>query len=154
MLTEGVKFLRTARESGLLSAVDQSFAYLGVPLDFQNSIKFRDPRIAFSCDVLQELPDTTSLPHPVGIVISSMADVGENVKIYQNVTIGWTLATEDPVAATIGDDVTIYAGAAIIGDVTVGDDAVVGANAVVLDDVAEGVTVAGVPAREVQPSDV
>jgi len=144
-----LNLLKTVKDSGLSVAVDRLLTYLGFPLDIYNSIKFRDPRITFSCDIGKELPITTVLPHPVGIVISGTADIGENVKIYQNVTIGFTLGDGAQTAAIIGDNVTIYSGAAVIGDVTIGKDAVIGANAVVLDDVDEDTTVVGAPAREV-----
>jgi serine O-acetyltransferase len=60
------------------------------------------------------------------------------------VTIGFTRPEERPV---LGDDVFVYAGAKVLGDLTVGDGARVGANAVVLDDVPAGATAVGVPAR-------
>lgn len=153
MKTKIRKFVKIAKDSGLAVAINTSLNFLGLKLDFKNSVKFKDPRIAFSCDILQELPDTTTLPHPVGIVISGSAKIGENVRIYQNATIGWTLGDKNRTAGKIGDNVTIYSGAAIIGDVTIGDNAVIGANAVVLDDVKEDTVVVGAPAREVSSSD-
>jgi len=75
-----------------------------------------------------------SLPHPTGIVIGIGVQVGEGVTIYQGVTLGVRSKgrAEYP---RIGDGVTLYAGAVVIGGVTVGDHAVVGANAVVTEDV-------------------
>jgi serine O-acetyltransferase len=70
--------------------------------------------------------------------------VGRNCWINQQVTIGFTRPEERPV---LGDDVFVYAGAKVLGDLTVGDGARVGANAVVLDDVPAGATAVGVPAR-------
>lgn len=69
--------------------------------------------------------------------------IGENCRVHQNVTLGWDDRNQAPV---IGDDVTIYTGAVIVGGVTVGDGAVVGANAVVVKDVPAGMMAAGVPA--------
>jgi serine O-acetyltransferase len=74
--------------------------------------------------------------------------VGRNCWINQQVTIGFTRPEERP---SIGDDVFVYAGAKVLGDVTVGDGAVVGANAVVLEDVPPGATAVGVPARILPP---
>lgn len=76
--------------------------------------------------------------------------VGRNCWINQQVTIGFTRAEDRP---TIGDDVFIYAGAKVLGDITVGDGARVGANAVVLADVPERCTAVGVPARVLPPKD-
>jgi serine O-acetyltransferase len=74
--------------------------------------------------------------------------VGRNCWINQQVTIGFTRPDDRP---SIGDDVFVYAGAKVLGDVTVGDGACVGANAVVLTDVPPGATAVGVPARILPP---
>lgn len=134
------------KKNSLSVAVNKSLSYLGLSLDYKNAKKFHDLRIAFSCDIKQELPDTTVLAHPVGVVISDSAEIGENVQIYQNVTIGQT--RQDGTAGQICDDVTIFSGATIIGDVNISKGAVIGANAVVLDDVKEYTTVVGAPAKE------
>lgn len=86
-----------------------------------------------------------SLPHPTGIVIGDGSVLGDNVTIYQNVTLGQKGGTD--AYPTIGNNVTIYAGACLIGDITIGDGAVVGANSVVTKDVDAKTTVAGVPAK-------
>lgn len=89
------------------------------------------------------------LPHPTGIVIGAGARVGANCTIYHQVTLGgarmgdWQ-ANNYP---DIGDDVTIFAGAKLIGAIRVADRAVVGANAVVNRDVPPGQVAVGVPAR-------
>lgn len=88
------------------------------------------------------------LPHPNGIIIGSGVKIGSNCTIYQQVTMGgarigdWK-ADRYP---DLGDDVTLFAGAKLIGAITVGDRVTVGANAVVLRDVPTGYTAAGVPA--------
>jgi serine O-acetyltransferase len=74
--------------------------------------------------------------------------VGRNCWINQQVTIGFTRPDDRP---SIGDDVFVYAGAKVLGDVSVGDGACVGANAVVLTDVPPGATAVGVPARILPP---
>lgn len=73
--------------------------------------------------------------------------VGSNCWINQQVTVGYDAHHGCP---TIGDDVTINAGAKIIGGVTIGDRVVIGANAVVVRDVPSDVTVVGVPGRIVR----
>jgi serine O-acetyltransferase len=70
--------------------------------------------------------------------------IGKNCWINQHVVIGHSNETDYP---TIGDNVTIFAGAKILGKVTVGDNATIGANSVVIQNVPPNVTVMGVPAR-------
>jgi len=73
----------------------------------------------------------------------SAVKIGENCWINQLVTIGFTNATDKPI---IEDNVSIYAGARVLGNVTIGKNSIVGANAVVLKNVPENCTVVGVPA--------
>lgn len=94
-----------------------------------------------NCDLGLALPDSVFLPHPFGIIISAGAEIGEDVVIGHQVTIGnrnGILA-----APKIGDRVYIGAGAKILGPVTIGADAIVGANAVVTKDVPAGGKVVG-----------
>lgn len=81
--------------------------------------------------------------HLDGITIGSGAIIGNNCKIYQQVTIG----KDKDKFPIIGDDVTIYSGAKIIGGVKIGNNVVVGANAVVTKDVPDNCVVAGIPAK-------
>lgn len=76
--------------------------------------------------------------------------LGANCWINQQVTIGFTQQDQRPV---LGDNVFVYAGAKVFGDVTIGDGATVGANAVVLTDVPPGYTAVGVPARLLPPKE-
>lgn len=85
------------------------------------------------------------IPHPVGIVIGSGVCIGKNLTIYQNVTVGQNMGKYPH----IGNDVIIYPGAKIIGDVVIGDNAIIGANAVVNHNVEKKAIVAGVPARKI-----
>ena len=115
-------------------------------LGLYHSYLAHDFRALFSCDIGQKLPRSTSLPHPVGIVIGGRAEIGEGNKIYHNVTIGRKVKSKRGYPR-IGDNVDIYSGAVIAGDVTVGNNATIAANAVVLDDVPDGSVAAGIPAE-------
>lgn len=84
------------------------------------------------------------MPHPNGIVIHPGAIIGNNCLIFQQVTIGTTSGSTEPI---IEAHVDIGAGAKILGSVRIGAHAKIGANAVVLTDVPAGRTAVGIPAR-------
>ena len=87
------------------------------------------------------------IDHGMGVVIGETTVIGDDVTLYQGVTLGgisWNKGKRHP---TIGDRVVIGAGAKILGPILVGDDAQVGANAVVVKDVAPGSVVVGVPGK-------
>ncbi len=86
--------------------------------------------------------------------IISAEKIGQNCSIYQQVTIGNKGHRADVADPKIGDNVTIWPGAKVIGDVRIGDNSVVGANAVVVKDVPENCTVVGVPAYIVRRNEV
>ncbi len=83
--------------------------------------------------------------------IVSAKSIGNNCWINQQVTIGYTTPDGAPV---IGDNVRIYAGAKVLGDITVGNNVIIGANAVVVKDVPENCTVVGVPAYIIKKNGV
>jgi len=87
--------------------------------------------------------------HPYGIVIGCGAVVGAGCTLLQNVTLGERFADGRPPHdyPRLGDNVTIGAGACVLGGVRVGDGAVIGANSVVLSDVPVGGVAVGSPAR-------
>lgn len=91
------------------------------------------------------------IDHATGVVIGQTAEVGEDVLIFHGVTLGGVSMSEGKRHPTIGNGVTIGAGAKILGPITVGDRAKVGANAVVVRDVPEDTVAVGVPAKIHRP---
>ena len=89
------------------------------------------------------------IDHGMGVVIGETAEVGDDVYMYHQVTLGGTTSERGKRHPTIGNGVIIGAGAKILGAITVGDNARVGANAVVVQPVPAGVTVVGIPARSI-----
>jgi serine O-acetyltransferase len=85
------------------------------------------------------------------VVIGETAEIGNNVTIYQGATLGGTNPTNGQAGKrhpTIGDNVIISLGAAILGPIHVGANSRIGANAVVTKDVPEGATMVGIPAKQ------
>lgn len=93
------------------------------------------------------------IDHGTGVVIGETAEVGNNVVIYQGVTLGGTGKEKGKRHPTIKDNVKIYAGAKVLGNIVVGENSIIGAQSVVLKDVPPNCTVVGVPARIVKSSD-
>lgn len=85
--------------------------------------------------------------HPVGVVIGKRVEIGKNVQIYSCVTIGRKGMDRDKPMPVIEDNVIIYTGAKVLGNITVGEGAIIGANAVVIHDVPKNSIVVGVPGR-------
>ncbi|MCB1970182.1 MAG: serine O-acetyltransferase [Geminicoccaceae bacterium] len=91
------------------------------------------------------------IDHGMGIVIGETAEVGDDVTLYQGVTLGGVKFRPGKRHPTIGDGVVIGAGAAVLGPFTVGRNARIGSNAVVLKEVPPDTTVVGIPARAAGP---
>lgn len=89
------------------------------------------------------------IDHGHGVVIGETAIVGNNVTLYQGVTLGGTGKEKGKRHPTVGNNVMIGAGAKILGSFTIGDNSKIGAGSVVLEDVPANSTVVGVPGRVV-----
>lgn len=90
------------------------------------------------------------IDHATGVVIGETAEIGDNVSIYQGVTLGGVSTEKKKRHPTIGNNVVIGAGATILGPITIGDNVRVGAGSVVIKSVPPNSTVVGVPAKIVQ----
>jgi serine O-acetyltransferase len=100
------------------------------------------------------------MDHAVGIVIGETAEIGDDVTLYQNVTLGGVAPSVDSASQvnqkrhpTIRNGVILGSGAQILGPITVGEGARIGANAVVVKDVPPGVTMIGTAARQLPPKE-
>lgn len=94
------------------------------------------------------------IDHGYGVVIGETAIIGDNVTLYQGVTLGGTGKEIGKRHPTIGNNVMISAGAKIIGSFTVGENSKIGAGSVVLSEVPPNSTVVGVPGRVVKRDNV
>lgn len=90
------------------------------------------------------------IDHGNGVIIGETAIIGDNVTLYQGVTLGGTGKEQGKRHPTIGNNVMIGAGAKVLGSCTIGDDSKIGAGSVVLGPVPPGSTVVGVPGRVVR----
>ncbi|MCG7298835.1 serine O-acetyltransferase [Brevibacterium sp. ACRRH] len=94
------------------------------------------------------------IDHADGIVVGATAEIGDDVMLYQQVTLGGTSMEQTKRHPTLGNNVLVGAGAKILGPITVGDGASVGANAVVVKDVPADHVAVGVPAKNRAPKGV
>jgi serine O-acetyltransferase len=90
------------------------------------------------------------IDHGTGVVIGETADIGENVTLYQGVTLGGTGFQTGKRHPTVQDNVTIGSGAKLLGPITIGHGAKIGANSVVITDVPPNSTVVGNPGHPVR----
>ena len=114
------------------------------------------------CDIdrLCNIPNSTRFTHKgLGVVIGRNVKLGENVLIYQNVTIGGIekhftnpefSKYDNDIQPIIEDNVIIMTGAAILGNITLGHDSIIGAGSIVVDDVPPYSLVVGIPGRVIK----
>jgi serine O-acetyltransferase len=91
------------------------------------------------------------IDHGTGVVIGETAEIGDDVMIYHDVTLGGRSLQKVKRHPTVGNGVVIGAGARVLGPVLIGDKAQIGANAVVVRDVPAGAVVVGIPGEVVRP---
>lgn len=89
------------------------------------------------------------IDHGAGVVIGETAQIGDDVHIYHQVTLGATSSKKEKRHPTIGDRVVIGAGAKLLGPINIGNDSKIGANAVVISDVPAGASMVGIPAKQI-----
>jgi serine O-acetyltransferase len=90
------------------------------------------------------------IDHGNGVIIGETTEIGNNVTLYQGVTLGGTGKEHGKRHPTIGDNVMISAGAKIIGSFKIGENSKIGAGSVVIEEVPPNCTVVGVPGRVVK----
>ena len=90
------------------------------------------------------------IDHGAGVVIGETAELGDNITLYQGVTLGGTGFESGKRHPTVGDDVVVGSGAKLLGPIHVGDRAKIGANSVVIHDVPRDATVVGNPGHPVR----
>ncbi|MGM0380713.1 MAG: serine O-acetyltransferase [bacterium] len=90
------------------------------------------------------------IDHGMGVVIGETAEIGDNVTIFQGVTLGGTGKERGKRHPTIEDNVVIGAGAKVLGSITIGENSRIGSGSVVIDSVPANSTVVGIPGRVVR----
>ncbi|MEA2015934.1 MAG: serine O-acetyltransferase [Actinomycetota bacterium] len=90
------------------------------------------------------------IDHGMGVVIGETSEIGDDVTLYQGVTLGGTGKEQGKRHPTIGNNVVISAGAKILGSIEIGNNVIIGSGAVVIKSVPDKCTVVGVPGRIVK----
>ncbi|MEO1958449.1 MAG: serine O-acetyltransferase [Nautiliaceae bacterium] len=100
-----------------------------------------------------KIGENVFIDHGIGVVIGETAIIGNNVTIYQGVTLGGVSLNQGKRHPTIEDECIIGAGAKVLGDITIGKGSKIGANSVVIKDVPPFSTVVGVPGKIIKRKD-
>ena len=87
------------------------------------------------------------IDHGMGVVIGATTIIGDDVLLYQGVTLGGTGKEHGKRHPTLGDNIVVGSGAKVLGNITIGSNSRIGAGSVVIDDVPENSTVVGIPGR-------
>lgn len=93
------------------------------------------------------------IDHGMGVVIGETTEIGDNVTLFQGITLGGTGKQRGKRHPTLGNHVVVGAGAKVLGPIKIGDYVKIGANSVVLQDVPDHSTVVGIPGRIVRIKD-
>lgn len=94
------------------------------------------------------------IDHGMGVVIGETCEIGDNVTIFQGVTLGGTGKEKGKRHPTLEDNVLVATGAKVLGSIVIGKDSKVGAGSIVLNNVPENATVVGIPGRVVKQNGV
>lgn len=97
-----------------------------------------------------KIGDGLFIDHGMGVIIGETAEIGNNVTLFQGVTLGGTGKEHGKRHPTIGNNVLVGAGAKVLGSFTVGDNSLIGSNAVLLQPLPDNATAVGVPAEVVR----
>ena len=128
----GIKFTKNLKNKNKQTKYENNACCIGIDIE-----ELKNKNIIF--------------PHPTGIVIGSKVKLGNNIKIWQNVTIGAKsdIDWQNQKYPEIGDNVLIYANSVIIGDVKIGSNSIIGAMSLVTCDVEANSIYAGIPAKKI-----
>jgi serine O-acetyltransferase len=148
--------LRAPQAENLSQRIPQFVSFMTWIREFRNVFYFRTGKpgmlLSFLCRPMSSLEMYSKMKVGPGLFIMhgngtliSAEGIGENCRIYHQVTIGAVEAVEGG-RPTIGNNVTIYAGAKVVGKVRIGDNVTIAANSLVIKNVPSDVTVMGVPA--------
>jgi serine O-acetyltransferase len=94
------------------------------------------------------------IDHGTGVVIGETCEIGNDVTLFQGVTLGGTGKEKGKRHPTVGNNVLVASGAKVLGAITIGDNSKIGAGSVVLNDVPENSTVVGIPGKVVRQNGV
>ncbi len=114
--------------------------------DITKAIQLR----VFSCEIspYAKIGKGFRVYHTAGIVIGCDCEIGDNCEIFQNVTIGENRKiTNGRRMPKVGNNVSVFSGACLVGGITIGDNVQIGANSVVTKDFGSDIVIAGAPAK-------
>jgi serine O-acetyltransferase len=134
----------------LAHRVAHALRLAGVPAVPQLLAFFARSRTGIEIHPAAQIGEGFFIDHGSGVVIGETAEIGDDVTIYQGVTLGGTGFHTGKRHPTVGNGVVIGSGAKLLGPITVGDGAKIGANTVVIHDVPANSTVVGNPGHPVR----
>jgi len=134
----------------LLHRVAHAINDTGVPFVPHAVANFSRMMTGIEIHPAAEIGDALFIDHGAGVVIGETAEIGDNVTLYQGVTLGGTGFARGKRHPTVEDEVVVGSGAKLLGPITVGRGSKVGANSVVIHDVPANSTVVGNPGHPVR----
>lgn len=137
--------------SGLHALWGHRFSNLFCKMGMPSMARFSSQVVRFFTGVeihpCAKIGERLFIDHGMGIVIGETTIIGDDVTLYQGVTLGGTGKQTGKRHPTLGNNVVVGVGAAVLGAITVGDNSKIGAGAVVIQDVPPNSTVVGIPGR-------